>query len=169
MENKALINKINDIWEKDQKIRLNRGIPLKNLREHDIRQTALVKEIYAKNGLITSREYPMEVVNIFTLLVQHALDVRFAEEYLHDLLEHGLEEDKKKAPFLIDKILVSQDKKQIYGTIVSTRKNSDGSLITKPKPCIDQDNIDVRRKSVGLSPMGEYLIRAEELYKKINR
>lgn len=169
MQNNNLINIIKDLWEKDQGIRTNKGISLNELRKHDIKQTQLVKEIYEDYGLITSRDFPSKIVNTFVFLVQHALDVEFAEKYLKDLLENGEKEDKKKTPYLIDKILVAQNKNQIYGTIVSTTRSADGTLITKPKPYDDPDNLELRRKSVGLISMKEYLKQAEELYKNISR
>lgn len=169
MKNKEITLKIENLWEEDQKIRTNKKIPLETLREHDEVQTEEVKGLYLKHGIISSRKYPIETVNKFTILVQHALDLQFAEKYLKDLIKNGTKEDKKKTPFLIDKILVTQGKKQIYGTIVSTKTEADGSLTTKPKPVLDPEKLDERRKEAGLIPMKEYLLKAEELYTKISR
>ena len=78
------------------------------------------------------------------------------------------EVDKKNASgstysYLVDRVNLNTGKKQIYGTQV--QMGMDG---TKIKPCIDTVNLDKRRKSVGLSPIKEYLQQCDEVFKQLN-
>lgn len=56
--------------------------------------------------------------------------------------------------YLIDRVKVNAGEYQIYGT--QMKLNSD-STSYEPKPVIDPENLDSRRKEVGLIPIGEYI------------
>ena len=56
--------------------------------------------------------------------------------------------------FLQDRILISTNKKQTYGTQV---RYDPATKTAKPFPVQDSANVDKRRKAVGLTPLSEYL------------
>lgn len=62
--------------------------------------------------------------------------------------------------YLEDRIAVGEGKPQIYGTQFCT--NSSGKLI--PHPITDIENVDRRRRDVGLEPLLEYQKKLEEMY-----
>ncbi|SDF49473.1 hypothetical protein SAMN05216464_1192 [Mucilaginibacter pineti] len=56
--------------------------------------------------------------------------------------------------FLQDRVLIGQGHKQLYGTQVSIDLKTH---YAKPLPIQDSLNVDLRRKTVGLSPLNDYL------------
>lgn len=101
------------------------------------------------------------------LLVQHSVyDRSFQKKCLKLIIEAAKidEADKKLTPLLIDRILVSEGKKQIYGTQFY-KDNKSGKL--KPRPIKNSSQIDMVRKSVGLEPLDLYQRILNESNKKI--
>ena len=89
--------------------------------------------------------------NAAWLLVQHSdLDCAFQKRCLR-LMEQVAEGEveRQHIAYLTDRILVSEGKKQRYGTQFGPA----GTL----RPIEDEDTVDVRRKDVGLSPLKEYV------------
>jgi hypothetical protein len=60
-----------------------------------------------------------------------------------------------QAAMLEDRILLREGKKQVYGTQVRSGPDTGGKLVLHPIE--DERNVDVRRASVGLPPLAEYL------------
>ena len=61
--------------------------------------------------------------------------------------------------YLTDRVLLAEGKPQIYGTQIEIR---DGRW--QPSKLEDPQNLDLRRKAIGLPPIAEYLQDAEEAY-----
>lgn len=62
------------------------------------------------------------------------------------------EVDTQDIAFLEDRIAVSEGRPQLYGT--QFYDDSDGQ--TKPRPILDPENIEKRRKTMGLYSFEEY-------------
>lgn len=96
------------------------------------------------------------------LLIQHAdHDLTFQKKCLSLLREavSKKEAEKKNLAYLIDRVLVHENKKQIYGT--QFQKNKKGIL--KPFPIARQQELDKRRKAMGLESFYVYIKKIEAL------
>ena len=76
--------------------------------------------------------------------------------------------NKADVAIAVDRILISKGLPQRYGTIVKTEV-IDGNYSTYSLPLESPDKVDELREGVGLGRLEDYLGRAEELYKKIER
>lgn len=95
------------------------------------------------------------------LLVQHAdANPKFQRRAL-DLMT-GLPADQVSRPnvaYLTDRVLIAEGKKQRYGT----QFTSMGGKLT-PRPIEDPENVDARRREMGLSTMAEYVKQLQRVY-----
>lgn len=66
---------------------------------------------------------------------------------------------KSNIAYLEDRVLVNSQKLQIYGT--QTTRNEQGVIV--PRPIQDQEQVNERRKSMGLEPLEEYLQSCQEI------
>lgn len=99
------------------------------------------------------------------LIVQHA-DLEVQKRYfplLKEAVAKG-EADADDAAMLEDRILMSEGKKQIYGTQLRT---VEGKL--ELYPIDDEENVDARRAAVGLPPLAEYLKHFGLEYKPLGK
>jgi hypothetical protein len=95
------------------------------------------------------------------LLVQHG-SLPFEKECL-PLLEASVKKGEAKAQdfaALIDRVLVKDGKKQLYGT--QPKFSEDGGMV--PLPIEDAANVDKRRKAIGLGTLAEYYDWLKESY-----
>lgn len=130
-----------------------------------------IKEIISKHGYLWNRDVGKEAAHAMWIIVQHAdFDRPFQEEYLVQL---KLAVDRNDAgpqdlAYLTDRVRKGKGEKQLYGTqmIYKTIADSTGhkSIKTELWPVEDPEELDTRRKSVGLMPIAQYL----ELIKKLN-
>lgn len=91
------------------------------------------------------------------LVIQHA-DLQTQEKYL-PLIEKACESGNlhiSNLALIKDRILLRKGEKQIYGTQVALSQKSGLYYIL---PLADPDSVDVRRKSIGLQPLAEYVKR----------
>jgi hypothetical protein len=95
------------------------------------------------------------------LLAQHADSSPKFQRKCLDLmakLPRG-EISQQNVAYLTDRVLLTEGKKQLYGTQVTL---TDGKW--KPRPLEDEANVDKRRSAVGLPPLAEYLKSVEAFY-----
>lgn len=88
------------------------------------------------------------------MVVQHA-DTYYQNKFLptfNQHLQHN-EIEKPNYAIFIDRLLINQGKKQLYGSQIKT--NADGSH--ELFPIDDPSNVDSRRKEMGMIPLKEYL------------
>lgn len=106
----------------------------------DLVNNDLIKRIIKKHGYPTQKMISKEGMKAFWLLIQHQdNDVELQKQ----CLEQCDFEPKNKA-FLTDRVLINQDKKQIYGT----------QFMGEIK---DKENVDKRRAKMGLESLKSYL------------
>jgi len=113
-----------------------------------------ITNLLEKNGWMGISEVGELANQTLWLVVQHApLDIQ--EKYL-PLLEKSVRNGESKArylAFLQDRILMRQDKKQIYGTQSLWDKEKNKNVIW---PIADNKTVNQRRKKVGLESIKDY-------------
>ncbi len=125
-----------------------------------------VKEVYHKNsewlkGIILQEGWPSsetvgEQGELYAwLIIQYADDVSLQKECLK-LLERfpKTKERKQYIAYLTDRILITENKAQVYGTQFS---------YGKPFPVQDKQNLDKRRSEMGLEPLSQYTKRISRI------
>lgn len=136
-------------WFTDQKPRTQGGST-----NWDLDNQAWLKTVLERYGW-PSREAFGESAQTAFLIAQHAdndLELqRNALELLSRAVEDGRAPAKERA-YLEDRILVNQGLPQIYGTQVTVK---DGKAIVREVR--DPENLDERRRAVGLPPIDDYL------------
>lgn len=107
-----------------------------------------IRRIIAEYGFPTTNLVGREAMSAFWLLIQH-------QDYDLKLQQESLEKCDfilSEKALLMDRILINKGEKQIYGT--QTRRMETGF---EPFPIKNEDGVDKRRKSVGLSSLEDYM------------
>ncbi|MEZ4920342.1 MAG: DUF6624 domain-containing protein [Saprospiraceae bacterium] len=169
--NSELSQFIDSLKQEDQKYR-NEATRLRNENPSD---TLAVKQAYANmrkvDGLVQQEvkkiyaQYGYPGIDLvgkvsshnFWLLVQHCdTDPEFQETVLASM---KIEVDKENASgrdyaYLIDRVKVNTQEKQIYGTQMILNADSTSFM---PQPLIDPEQVNERRASVGLGIIEDYI------------
>ena len=101
----------------------------------------------------------------YFVLVQHSdFNVDFQQEVLQKMKKEVAKQNAsgQNFAFLSDRIEINNGRPQIYGTQVNMSGN------TTIKSCIDTANLDIRRKSVGLEPIQDYINQCNEVFYMLN-
>jgi hypothetical protein len=132
-------------------------------QELDIPHTNRMKSIIAQYGWPGKSLVGQDGAFAAWLLVQHAThDVKFMEDCLVLMAaaaEKG-EASRKDLALLVDRVRVRQHKPQLYGT--QYKAGPDGEWV--PEPIEDEEHIEGRRKSMGLSTMADELRTIRQVY-----
>jgi len=126
----------------------------------DINNTKKMKRIVEEIGWPTISKVGESASYDAWLLVQHSdHDVGFQIQCL-ELMKSAPNGDvsKENIAFLEDRVRVNQGRGQLYGTQFFQK---DGQHI--PQPIEDEENVDVRRASMGMGTLAE---RIAEMYEK---
>jgi tetratricopeptide (TPR) repeat protein len=120
-----------------------------------------LKKVVAQHGWLGKSLVGKRASHAAWLLVQHADgDLQFQKDCLEKMKACPLGE---VAPidigYLTDRVLVAENQPQVYGTQCQA-VNGD----FQPKPCIDPEQLDERRKSIGLEPIKDYLEQMRKMY-----
>ena len=136
-------------------IRSNRrGGSVERLHDVDRRNTLRLKELVGTYGWPTRSMVADDGAQAAWLLVQHAdHDVAWQRQCLATLkpLLETKEAFAGNVAYLTDRVLVNEGKPQTYG---SQFHMVDGRQ--QPRPMQDPDNVDARRKEMGLSTLEQY-------------
>ncbi len=132
---------VQDIWKI---IHLKDSINVIKVKKILDEEGWLGSDIIGKNGNLT-----------LFLVIQHA-DLQTQIKYLPMLREAVKNGNAKPSDLALleDRVLISQGKKQIYGSQLEMDFNTKEYKLS---PMIDPDNVNKRRESVGLKPIAEYL------------
>jgi len=160
----TLMRELHDIAEKDQRYRIQmikkQDRQANTLTELWKKQTELdLQNIRKISSIIAQHGYPGKSLvgnqwEVAFLVIQHS-DIETQEKYL-PLLKDAVKEGELNAAslaMLIDRINVSHDKEQIYGTQLLPTKDGKLELF----PIQDAGNVNKRRAEVGLPPIEAYL------------
>lgn len=120
----------------------------------DHRNAVRMKEIVEKHGWPTRSMVADDGTRCAWLLVQHG---DHAVAFQRKCLELMRSQEKTKQVFLIDlayladRVLVNENKPQVYGTQFHVTGGKQ-----QPRPIRDSENVDKRRKAMGMSTLKEY-------------
>ncbi len=124
----------------------------------------IVRNIFHQYGFPNYELVGQTSSHNFWLIVQHMDKHPTFQDSV--LTKMKIEVDKGKSSsldyaYLVDRVNVNTKRSQIYGTQMLLNKDSTSY---EPKPLIDPDKVDERRKSVGLQPIKEYIKIMNERY-----
>lgn len=166
--NKPLKDSLESIYKSDQAVRiaLSEALKAKKPKEHldslravmhqtDQVNLKRVKQIIKERGWQGPQKVGMNAAQGLFLVIQHA-DLQTQLEYLPMVqnAERKGELLSSNLAILEDRINVRQGKIQFYGSQVFTDRLSGKQY---PYPIAEVDNLDIRRKSMGMPPMQTYL------------
>jgi len=112
-----------------------------------------IEEIIDEYGWVTISKFGKQASFGTWLIVQHSnLDL---QKKSLSLMEKCMDDiDVKNYAYLKDRVLLRENKQQIYGTQVTIDPTN---KIPKVLPTEDEPNLNNRRKEIGLSPIEDYL------------
>ena len=135
---------------------------LEKMRLIDARNTDRLNEIVKKHSWVTEDLVGKKGVSAAFLIVQHSPDYKFQEEML-PLLEQSFLNGEgvtgQEFALLTDRVLVHQNKPQLYGTQLNILN---GELVFDP--ILDKGSVNKRRAEVGLPSLEEYKKVVAEAY-----
>lgn len=137
---------------------------VKKVAEIDKANTEWLKAIVQKHGWPRRTLVGSDGAHDAWLLVQHADHDRAFQKKCLDLMRDLAvlgEVSPADVAYLTDRVLVAENKKQLYGTQFHT---VDGKL--EPKPIENEAKVDERRKAVGLPTLAEYRTMIEKMYQQ---
>jgi hypothetical protein len=147
--NVNLADELVQMGERDQEMRNSQ----KWDAEVDIRNTQRLKQIIREIGWPSISKVGREAANYAWLLAQHAdHDVAFQRDCLHLMQQSMNDVDATTVAYLEDRVRVNEGRPQLYGT----QYYEDEQGVFGPKPIEQPDEVDERRKVVGLEPLAQY-------------
>ena len=157
---KILTNEIMEMSQVDQKMRKSGRWD----SSIDVANTQRIKKIVEQIGWPTRSKVGDSASNMAWLLVQHADHDRAFQKMCLDLMKKQLADDVSPAniAYLEDRVRVAEGHPQLYGT--QFYANESGSF--GPSPIEDPDQVDERRKAVGLQTLSEYSHALEQFYRE---
>lgn len=135
---------------------------LEKMRLVDARNTDRLNEIVKKHSWVTEDLVGKKGVSAAFLIVQHSPDYKFQEEMLPLLKQSFLNGEGvtgQEFALLTDRVLVHQNKPQLYGTQLNILN---GELVFDP--ILDKEGVNKRRAEVGLPSLEEYKKVVAEAY-----
>ncbi len=134
---------------------------VETLEKIDKPNTARLNKIFDQYGFPTFQAVGKEGVQAFMIMLQHTPDETLRQKCLKPIKKAF---KRKEIPVLdyanfVDRLLVHQNKPQIYGSNFDIK---DGKLVmSKVK---DRKNLDKRRRRLGLPTIEEYAKKLKEFY-----
>jgi hypothetical protein len=162
MENEIIASQIESIHKTDQELRLIGKFDL----EIDAQNSEKIKAIYQEIGFPTINKVGKSASHHFVTILLHSTDIEFKKKVL-DNMKSLLDEDahKKDIAYLEDKILITEGKKQMYGTQLTFNEMENTYIAIE----IDNfENVNQSRKEIGLDSLEEYIQFANEERRKMN-
>ncbi len=153
LEYPGIAGEIGIMHREDQTMRKNWRLDPKTHpwdEEIDRRNTVRMKEIVNEMGVLTVSKVGQKGSFQAWILVQHAdHDIDFQEQYLGLMeKESEAEIDRRNIAYLQDRVAVNRNQPQLFGT--QFFRDTDGNM--KPRPIADPENLEKRRKEMGLEP-----------------
>ena len=156
-----IATQINKLAQKDQYYRIKvltndilTETENKMLLEMDSYSTNFIKNIVKEIGLPTITKVGKKASFNAWLLVQHSPDLEFQKEYLALLKENKNDVKPANIAYLEDRILMYQNKPQIFGT--QFRPNKDTGKM-EPYTIEDPTNVNKRRADYGMETLEEHI------------
>ena len=143
------------IWEKYGQGSRQVDSIIKVVRQHDSLHVVRVAGILDEKGWPGKNKVGNQADNCVFIVIQHS-DLKTMQKYL-PMMRTAVKEGKTEAQWLAlleDRVALGEGRKQTYGSQLYYDKKTKTSFVA---PLEDPDNVDIRRKSVGLEPMADYL------------
>lgn len=168
--NLSLKNELIEMEVQDQNIRKELGkvgwdkapkALLAKANEIDQNNTDRLKLIIKKHSWLTKNLVGIEGIGAAFLIIQHSPDIEFKAQMLPHLKKSYLDGDGitgQQVALLTDKVLISQGKKQVYGTQYDV---VDSEIVFKSIE--DEASVDKRRREMKLPPLNFYRKLMEEI------
>jgi len=128
----------------------------------DVKNTKNLKKIIAEHGWPNKELVGTNGVSAAFLIVQHSPDSNFQESMLANLNKSYKSNEGisgQQLALLIDRVLINQGKKQLYGTQFDIENN----MVTF-KPIKDKKIVDKLRAEMKMPPLAFYKKMMEEFY-----
>lgn len=140
---------LQEVYTADQYVR-NNDVPFKTLVHTDHDNLEKVVSILEQCGMPSLDEVNKKQLDAIWLVLQHAPDEEYIQNYLPDLEAAAKRGDLKWGIIatIKDRILLNQGKQQLYGTQIQ-----EGKVYNLAEP----EYVNQRRKEVGLEPIQIYL------------
>ncbi len=161
---KTLVNFSNKILSMGYQEQLMRTGKLEMNQTLRIEHLESLKKIVGTIGWPTIQQVGASASHMAWSIVQHAdFDLKYQKLVL-DVLKQANQGQImiSEIPFLTDRILLNEGKKQLYGTQYEVDKQ--GNII--PRPIKSLNDVDERRKEYGLIPFNEYLASLKKAFVK---
>jgi hypothetical protein len=131
------------------------------LEKVDKPNTARLNEIFSQQGFPTNKLVGKDGVEAFLLLLQHAPDETLRQKCLKPITKAFKRKEIPPMAYAnyVDRLLVRQNKPQIYGSNFDIKG---GKLVMSETR--DRKNLDKRRRRIGLPPIEEYAKKLKEFY-----
>ncbi|WP_370899772.1 DUF6624 domain-containing protein [Chryseobacterium gossypii] len=143
------------VLEDDQKYRQQIVIDWTKQSPLDRKNIQIVTKIIDSLGWLGKDKIGNDANTALFIVIQHADKLSTMEKYLPIMKEAAKKgnADKSQLAYLIDRIEINNNRKQIYGSQYSTDKNGK----TYINNLIDSANVNTRRKFMGLGPVEDYI------------
>ncbi|WP_057938551.1 DUF6624 domain-containing protein [Algoriphagus resistens] len=128
-----------------------------------------LKQIFDEYGFVGFDLAGEDGSQNFWLMVQHSdHNPEFQKEVLEKMKTEVENENAKPTNYglLVDRVRLNTGEKQVYGTQVTYNLKTGQAY---PKSLEDSVNVNVRRSSIGLEPIEEYLNRMTEMHFEMNK
>lgn len=116
-----------------------------------------ITEGFTKKYLVNPSQIFMELIKLIETLFQLDQEIRKNPKFGMEFIEKT------------DKLLVMNNKKQRFGTILANKFDENNEPVSVPKPIEDVGNVDHRRAEYGLEPLEDYIKTSVEKFKKFSR
>ncbi|MFO0357756.1 MAG: DUF6624 domain-containing protein [Sphingobacteriaceae bacterium] len=154
---RSLIRHYDNTHSKENSNELERNLIARKMKLTDSLNYFELVKIIEKFGYPNFDLVGEESSNNFWALVQHQdRHISFQDSVLK-LLKKEVDNNKASKSnyaYLVDRLLVNKNKKQIYGTQVRLNRKGD---TYEPEPVKDKKNLNKRRAEMGLTPIEEYI------------
>lgn len=154
MKYQEIADEINRMAAEDQRARKENSSFGKEVRPIDEANSRRISETIDQIGYPTISKVGKEASFSAWLIIQHCPKVDFQKKCL-ELMELAKDDvDPKNIAYLKDRVLMLSGKKQIYGTQLKRNETTKKLELYEVE---DKENLNERRKSVGLETIEEYL------------
>lgn len=176
VKNPELAKFIDSLAAEDQKpyLRVQKGEITAEQAERDFREATKRNYVHLKKTIEEHGFPSFELVgktssHNFWLMVQHSdFDVKFQKKVLKLMLKEVRRQNAsaQNYAFLVDRVKINTDEPQLYGTQITVNDANKGYEL---KPVYKPDELNQRRKEIGLPPIEEYLEKANKMFFELNK
>lgn len=176
IKNPELAKVIDDLKVEDQKPyeRIKKGEITSQQAEKDF-QEITVKNLVQLKLIVKKYGYPSHTLvgesssHNFWLMVQHSdSDLKFQKKLLKLMLKEVKRNNAsgRDYAYLDDRVRINSGKPQLYGSQIIVKDPQKGYEL---KPVFQPEKLNQRRKQMGLTPVEEYLEKANRLHFQLNK